>query len=139
MTSKWDLILDHLDRISDRDNDLNKDSDSAEESMGDETHPEFAQRKAANSKKLKNIREIREKAEAMVKDFRYFKSIIRLEGETVYIGGLVVPKNQEEQNEEAKEEDEETRTHIPFRIYEIKNRVNDSTFKIKAIVYHCNT
>ena len=108
--------------------------------MGDETHPEFAQRKAANSKKLKNIREIREKAKAMVEDFTdFYTNIIRVEGETVWICGLVVPKNQEEQNEEAKEEDEETRTHIPFRIYEIKNRVNDSTFKIKAIVFHCKS
>ena len=61
--------------------------------MGDETHPDFAQRKAANLKNLKNIKEIKEKAEAMVEEFNKIQTIIRNEGEVVWICYLVVPKD----------------------------------------------
>ena len=90
---KWDLILDYLARISDHEKDANKQSDSAEESMGEEDHPDFAQRKAANLKNLKNIQELRDKAQAMVRDYENITSFIRIEGELVCIGALVVPRD----------------------------------------------
>ena len=52
----------------------------------------------------------------MVTDYVNITSMIRNEGELIWIGALIVPKNQEEQNEEAKQNDK-IRTDIPYQTY----------------------
>ena len=65
----------------------------------------------------------------------------------VAIYTLLLPKKEDgqseqvmqERKEETKEETKIRKEGIPCRVYEIKNEVENSEFKFKAIVFHCAT
>ena len=79
--------------------------------------------------------------------FRSVRTLARIEGEMVAIYTLLLPKKEDgqsdqvmqERKEEKKEETKIRKEGIPCRVYEIKNEVENSEFKFKAIVFHCAT
>ena len=101
-----------------------KDQNTEQESLGDESDPEYGERQAILELGIADKDKLKTKAKRIYDTIRYCADEIRTEGEYVRFFAYYDP-NKKEEEQEKKDKEETLRKNLKFEVYKVKNEAVD--------------